>query len=59
MGVFDSLNEAPGCTDYNAKKNQHFSVAEKIRKKPKKLKYFQKLPFWWVFLIFFLATVEF
>ena len=38
MGVFDSSNEASGCTDYNAK-NLNFlqcTVAEKNKKNPKK-----------------------
>ena len=44
MRVFDSSNEESGCTDYNAKnlKSLPCTVAGKIKKKPKKLDFFQK-----------------
>ena len=55
MGVFDSSNEASGCTDYNAKNlnSLQCTVAEKIKKNPQKIQFFQKLPFLVVFPDFF------
>ena len=51
MGVFDSSNEASGCTDHNAKNlnSLQCAVAEKIKKNPEKWHFFQK----WPFLVFF------
>ena len=44
MGVFDSLNEASGCTDYNAKNlnSLQCTVAENIKKNPPKKKFSSK-----------------
>ena len=51
MGVFDSSNEASGCTDHNAKNlnSLQCAVAEKIKKKTKKFreKKFKNNRFWW------------
>ena len=55
MGVFDSSNEAPGRTYCNAKnlKSLQCTVAEKIKKTPQKIHFFQKGPFLVVFPDFF------
>ena len=55
MGVFDSSNEALWCTDYNAKNPSSLRspIPEKIKKNGPKLPFFQKLPFFAVFLDFF------
>ena len=47
MGVSDSPNKPSGCTDYNAENLNALkcNVAEKIKKTPQKLQFFQKLPF--------------
>ena len=44
MGVFDSSNEASGCTDYKAKKlnSLQCTVAEKIKKNQKQIQMFHK-----------------
>ena len=41
-GVFDSMHEASGCIDHNAKNlaSLHYTVAEKIKKTPRKLPLF-------------------
>ena len=52
--LFDSLNEAFWCSDYNAKNlsSLRSSISEKIRKVRQKWPFFQKWPFLWFFLIF-------
>ena len=58
--MFYSSNEAPERTDCNAKniKSLRCTVAEKIKKNPRKGVIFQqKYHFWWFFLIFS-ATVH-
>ena len=56
MGVFDSSNEAPGRTDYNAENlnSLQCTVAEKITttKKPKNYNFSKKDHFGRFFLIF-------
>ena len=52
MKVFDSSNEATGCTDYNPKKPQHFAMCRCWKNQenpPKNTFFFQK----WQFLLFF------
>jgi hypothetical protein len=61
MGVFDSSNEASGCTDYNEKNlnSLQCTFAEKIKKNPPKKHFLLKMTvFLWFFLIFS-ATVLF
>ena len=55
MGVFDRSNEAPGRTDYNARKSQIFAMYHcwKNLENPQhfyqKLQFLKKLPFLFVF----------
>ena len=55
MGVFDSLNEAYGCTDYNAKSlnSLQCTVDKKNEEKPQKIHFFQTLRFLVVFIDLF------
>ena len=54
MGMFDSSNEASGCTDYNAKNlnSLQCTVAEKIKKNSKKIHFFKNYRFGWYFDFF-------
>ena len=55
MEVFNSVNEAPGRTDCNAKNlnSVQCTVTEKIKKNSQKWPFFQKLPCFEVFLDLF------
>ena len=55
LGVYDSLNEAPGRTECNAKNlnSVRCTVAEKIKKNSQKWPFFQKWPFLGIFFYFF------
>ena len=54
-GLFDSLNEAFWCTDYNAKNFSSLQnqISEKNEEKPKKIGIFEKMVFFWRFLLIF------
>ena len=51
--MIDSLNEASGCTDYNAisLNSLQCTVAEQIKKTPQKYRFLKIFHFWWFFLI--------